>query len=106
MHALIFVNFFTLTHITFLTALGDLQDEITSIPESHYSYSSDGNPDLELLICASSGYGAVDLPYHCQDDDVMETPRDTGCGSLTSKLIHQCWGWGDGWILMINPGCR
>ncbi|XP_042559311.1 F-box/WD repeat-containing protein 10 [Clupea harengus] len=63
---------------------GDLQDEITSIPESHYSYSSDGNPDLELLICASSGYGAVDLPYHCQDDDVMETPRDTGCGSLTT----------------------
>ncbi|XP_062382976.1 F-box and WD repeat domain containing protein 10B [Sardina pilchardus] len=66
------------------SALGGTEDEIASIPESHYSFSSDGNPDLELLICASSVYGAVDLPSQCQADDVMETTVDTGCGSLTT----------------------
>ncbi|XP_076154839.1 F-box and WD repeat domain containing protein 10B [Alosa pseudoharengus] len=60
------------------------EDEIASIPESHYSFSSDGNPDLELLICASSVYGAVDLPSRCQADDVMESTVDTGCVSLTT----------------------
>ncbi|KAG5262886.1 hypothetical protein AALO_G00280070 [Alosa alosa] len=70
---------------TLRSALGDTtEDEIASIPESHYSFSSDGNPDLELLICASSVYGAVDLPFRCQADDVMESTVDTGCGSLTT----------------------
>ncbi|KAL2078689.1 hypothetical protein ACEWY4_026374 [Coilia grayii] len=69
----------------FRSALGDLEDEVASIPESHYTFSSNDNPHLELFVSASSVYGAVDLPHCCPEDDgVVETATDTGCGSLTS----------------------
>ncbi|XP_029110071.1 CMT1A duplicated region transcript 1 protein [Scleropages formosus] len=54
--------------------VSDVEDETFSIPESHYSFKSDNHPELDLLICASSSYGALDQGWDLKPKDVtLET---------------------------------
>nr|XP_006635506.1 PREDICTED: CMT1A duplicated region transcript 1 protein isoform X1 [Lepisosteus oculatus] len=46
------------------SVLEDLEDDSSSIPESHYSFRSEDHPELELLIQASSGYEPVTMETH------------------------------------------
>ncbi|KAM4623588.1 F-box and WD repeat domain containing protein 10B-like [Polymixia lowei] len=65
-----------------LNATGDTENEVSSIPESTYSFCSQDHPHLDLLMQASSVFEPVDLCSDMNTDMDRSTAQPETCLTL------------------------